>query len=186
MVTRFVTSLPTDNCPQPKETLPAVSTLTPDQYNILTSRLCGLMVRKWSTVPISSSYTTPSTVPISLSFTTPSTETHLTHGICHAFGTHYEVKPLQSRTHRRTANANQPTTNGRAGNHCTDNRNDRWTAYTGDLSILQYTAPFPVVRTHARTHARTYRYTAVHHYRYTRVHHFRYEHVDESTPIAPR
>jgi hypothetical protein len=28
MVTRFVTSLPTDNCPQPKETLPAVSTLT--------------------------------------------------------------------------------------------------------------------------------------------------------------
>jgi hypothetical protein len=26
--TRFVTSLPTDNCPQPKETLPAVSTLT--------------------------------------------------------------------------------------------------------------------------------------------------------------
>jgi hypothetical protein len=28
MVTRFVTSPPTDNCPQPKETLPAVSTLT--------------------------------------------------------------------------------------------------------------------------------------------------------------
>ena len=42
------------------------------------------------------------------------------------------------------------------------------------------------IRTHARTHARTYRYSVVHHYRYTRVHHFRYEHVDESTPIAPR
>jgi hypothetical protein len=28
MVTRFVTSLPTDNCPQPKETLLTVSTLT--------------------------------------------------------------------------------------------------------------------------------------------------------------
>jgi hypothetical protein len=28
MKARFVTSLPTDNCPQPKETLPAVSTLT--------------------------------------------------------------------------------------------------------------------------------------------------------------
>jgi hypothetical protein len=26
--------------------------------------------------------------------------------------------------------------NGRAGTHCTDNRNDRRTAYTGDLSIL--------------------------------------------------
>ena len=36
------------------------------------------------------------------------------------------------------------------------------------------------------THARTYRYTVVHHYKCTRVHHFRYEHVDESTPIAPR
>ena len=57
--------------------------------------------------------------------------------------------------------------------------NTVWTAYTG---YLKYTARFPVVRTHART----YRYTVVHHYRYTRVHHFRYEHVDESTPIAPR
>jgi hypothetical protein len=48
-------------------------------------------------------------------------------------------------------------------------------------------APFPVVpHTHARAHARTYRYTVVHHYRYTRVHHFRYEHVDDSTPFAPR
>ena len=27
-IQRFVTSLPTDNCPQPKEALPAVSTLT--------------------------------------------------------------------------------------------------------------------------------------------------------------
>jgi hypothetical protein len=27
-LTRFVTSPPTDNCPQPKEALPAVSTLT--------------------------------------------------------------------------------------------------------------------------------------------------------------
>jgi hypothetical protein len=77
----------------------------------------------------------------------------------------------------------QPTTNGRAGTHCTDNRNDRCTADTGDLSI---SARFPAVRTHARTHARTYRYTMVHHYRFAHVHHFRYAHVDESTPIAPR
>jgi hypothetical protein len=57
-------------------------------------------------------------------------------------------------------------------------------AYTGDLSILPRFLLY--AHTHARTHARTYRYTVVHHYRYTRVHHFRYEHVDESTPIAPR
>jgi hypothetical protein len=75
--------------------------------------------------------------------------------------------------------ANQPTTNGRAGTHCTDNRDDRHTAYTGDLSIL------PEFLLYARTHARTYRYTMVHHYRYAHVHHFRYAHVDESTPIAP-
>jgi hypothetical protein len=49
--------------------------------------------------------------------------------------------------------ANQPTTNGRAGTHCTDNRNDRWTAYTGDLSKL------PGFLLYARTHARTYKYT---------------------------
>jgi hypothetical protein len=49
---------------------------------------------------------------------------------------------------------------------------------------LSYTTP--PVSPHARTHARTYRYTVVHHYRYTRVHHFRYEHVDDSTPFAPR
>ena len=61
----------------------------------------------------------------------------------------------------------------------TDNRNDRWTTYTGDLSIL------PRFLLYAHTHAHTYRYTVVHHYRYTRVHHFRYEHVDESTPTAP-
>jgi hypothetical protein len=40
----------------------------------------------------------------------------------------------------------------------------------------EYTARFPIVRTHART----YRYTAVHHYRYAHVHHFRYAHADES------
>jgi hypothetical protein len=74
----------------------------------------------------------------------------------------------------------RPTTNGRAGTHCTDNRDDRRTAYTGDLSKL------PGFLLYARTHARTYRYTVVHHYRFAHVHHFRYAHVDESTPIAPR
>jgi hypothetical protein len=61
-----------------------------------------------------------------------------------------------------------------------DNRDDRYTAYTGDLSIL------PDFLLYARTLARTYRYTMVHHYRYAHIHHFRYAHVDESTPIAPR
>jgi hypothetical protein len=46
MVTRFATSPPTDNCPQPKEAQP-LSQLDTDQYNILTPRLCGLMVRRW-------------------------------------------------------------------------------------------------------------------------------------------
>ena len=59
MVTRFVTSPPTDNCPQPKEALPAVSTSTLPYYICLNPRLCSMMVRKWSTVPISLSYTTP-------------------------------------------------------------------------------------------------------------------------------
>jgi hypothetical protein len=48
MVTRFVTSPPTDNCPQPKEALPTVSQLFDFAiYNILTPRLCDLMVRRW-------------------------------------------------------------------------------------------------------------------------------------------
>jgi hypothetical protein len=38
MVTRFATSPPTDNCPQPKEAQP---------LSQLDSRLCGLMVRRW-------------------------------------------------------------------------------------------------------------------------------------------
>jgi hypothetical protein len=58
LVTRFVTSPPTDNCPQPKEALPAVSTSTLPYSICLTPRLRSLMVRKWSTVPISLSYTT--------------------------------------------------------------------------------------------------------------------------------
>jgi hypothetical protein len=71
--------------------------------------------------------------------------------------------------------ANQPTTNGWAGTHCTDNKNDPWTAYLRLLpGFLLY------AHTHARTHARTYRYTVVHHYRYAHVHHFRYAHADES------
>jgi hypothetical protein len=40
-----------------------------------------------------------------------------------------------------------PTTNGRAGTHCTDNRDDRYTAYMGDLCIL------PDFLLYARTHA---------------------------------
>jgi hypothetical protein len=39
-------SLPTDNCPQPKEINLCLS-LTSEQYNIWTPRLCGLMVRRW-------------------------------------------------------------------------------------------------------------------------------------------
>ena len=47
----------------------------------------------------------------------------------------------------------------------------------------EYTARFPAVRTHARTHLQVHH---GHYYRYAHVHHFRYAHVDESTPIAPR
>jgi hypothetical protein len=43
MVTRFVTSPPTDNCPQPKEALPAVSTSTLPYYICLTPRLRNLI-----------------------------------------------------------------------------------------------------------------------------------------------
>ena len=43
MVTRFATSPPTDNCPQPKEAQP-LSQLDIHLYNILTPRLCGLML----------------------------------------------------------------------------------------------------------------------------------------------
>jgi hypothetical protein len=44
MVTRFVTSPPTDNCPQPKEALPAVSTSTlPFVLNLFKPRLCSLI-----------------------------------------------------------------------------------------------------------------------------------------------
>jgi hypothetical protein len=103
---------------------------------------------------------------------------HRTHGILPCVRNALRSEALPHRTHRRTAS--KPTSpqpnNGRAGTHYTDNRDDRYTAYT------EYTARFPVVRTHART----YRYTVVHHYRFARVHHFRYEHVDESTPFAPR
>ena len=49
----------------------------------------------------------------------------------------------------------------------------------------EYTARFPVVRTHARTHARTYRYTMVHQHRYAHAHHFRYAHADESRESGP-
>jgi hypothetical protein len=63
MVTWFVTSPPTDNSPQPKEALPTVSQLYLAFLNCLTPRLCSLMVRRWSTVPISLSYTTPLVAP---------------------------------------------------------------------------------------------------------------------------
>ena len=46
-VTRLTTSPPTDTFPQPKEAQPLSHALTSDQYNILTPRLCGLMVRRW-------------------------------------------------------------------------------------------------------------------------------------------
>ena len=45
----------------------------------------------------------------------------------------------------------------------------------------EYTAPFPVVRTHAPTGTPWFTTTGTH-----VVHHFRYEHVGESTPFAPR
>jgi hypothetical protein len=78
--------------------------------------------------------------------------------------------------------------NGRAGTHCTDNRDDRYTAYTGDLSIL------PVFLLYARTHAPTdtpwFTITGTHTFTNnsgTRTlmsqHHL--HHVDESTPTAP-
>jgi hypothetical protein len=44
MVTRFVTSLPTDNCPQPKETLPAVSTLTLTSIKLVINVQCTEML----------------------------------------------------------------------------------------------------------------------------------------------
>jgi hypothetical protein len=46
MVTRFAASLRTDISPQRKEARPLSHALTSDQYNFLTSRLCGLMVRR--------------------------------------------------------------------------------------------------------------------------------------------
>jgi hypothetical protein len=88
MVTRFVASPPTDNSSQRKEAQPLSHALTSDEYNIWTPRLAwvgpevalnwlipcplvtpptprlrNLMVRKWSTVPISLSYITPPTPP---------------------------------------------------------------------------------------------------------------------------
>ena len=47
MVTRFAASLRTDISPRRKEARPLSHALTSDQFNFLTSRLCGLMVRRW-------------------------------------------------------------------------------------------------------------------------------------------
>jgi hypothetical protein len=99
--------------------------------------------------------------------------------------------PAEPNSQADSLKANQPTTNGRAGTHCTDNRHDRQTAYTGDRSIL------PRFLMYAHTHARTHAPTGTPWFTITGTHVFitsgtstlmsqhHLHHVDGSTPTAP-
>ena len=103
---------------------------------------------------------------------------------CHAFGTHHEVKPCPSRAELTGGQPqSQPAHNQWLGWYPLHRQQER-----SVLSIHwrpEYTARFPVVRTHARTHAPTgtpWFTTGTHTFITTSG----TSNVDESTPIAPR
>jgi hypothetical protein len=150
------------------------------------------MVRKWSTVPISLSYITLSRCSVNAISGGEPVDTRSSPSkpisrmaYYHAFGTYYEVMPCPCRAELTGGQPqSQPAHNQWSGWYPLHRQQER--SVDSIHWRPEYTAPFPAVRTHARTHTRTYRYTMIHHYRYAHVHHFRYAHADETTPIAPR